>query len=46
MSLTHRAACRADLPAINDVIERAVMTWRLPERDESRDYTLRHWQKA
>jgi predicted N-acetyltransferase YhbS len=32
MSITHRAACQADLPAINGVIERAVMTWRLPER--------------
>lgn len=27
-----RPATRADLPAINRVVERAVMTWRLPER--------------
>ncbi len=32
MSITYRTACKADLPAINGVIERAVMTWRLPER--------------
>ncbi|HSP01068.1 MAG TPA: GNAT family N-acetyltransferase [Thioalkalivibrio sp.] len=27
-----RAADKTDLPAINGVIERAIMTWRLPER--------------
>lgn len=32
MSITYRAASKADLPAMNGVIERAVMTWRLPER--------------
>ncbi|WP_018954078.1 GNAT family N-acetyltransferase [Thioalkalivibrio sulfidiphilus] len=32
MSIAYRAAGKADLPAINGVIERAVMTWRLPER--------------
>lgn len=32
MSIMHRAAGQADLPAINGVIERAVMTWRLPDR--------------
>ncbi|WP_026186181.1 GNAT family N-acetyltransferase [Thioalkalivibrio thiocyanodenitrificans] len=32
MSTTLRIASRAELPDINGVIERAVMTWRLPER--------------
>ncbi|MEE4659154.1 MAG: GNAT family N-acetyltransferase [Halieaceae bacterium] len=32
MSITFRAACQADLPAINGVIERAIMTWGLPDR--------------
>jgi N-acetylglutamate synthase-like GNAT family acetyltransferase len=32
MSTTLRTARRADLPDLNGVIERAVMTWRLPER--------------
>lgn len=29
---TLRPAARADLPAINDIVERAVMTWTLAER--------------
>ncbi|WP_245795405.1 hypothetical protein [Thioalkalivibrio denitrificans] len=29
---TLRAGDKSDLPAINAVIERAVMTWRLPDR--------------
>jgi len=32
MTVKCRTACKADLPAINGVIERAVMTWRLPDR--------------
>jgi predicted N-acetyltransferase YhbS len=32
MNITLRPGQAKDLPAINGVIERAVMTWRLPER--------------
>lgn len=32
MNITVRSGQASDLPAINDIVERAVMTWGLPER--------------
>lgn len=46
MSTTLRTGQKADLPAINGVIERAVMTWRLPERVKRLSLPLYRYNEA
>jgi predicted N-acetyltransferase YhbS len=43
---TLRAADRNDLPAINRIIERAVMTWRLPDRVKRLSLPLYRYSEA